>query len=194
MNTELNEEKLIKLAKDGDKEAFANLIEKYKRMILSIAFCTAQNEHDAADMAQEVFVKLYRNINKFEGKSKFSTWVYRVAQNTCIDELKRIKRMMRLSSENEKTLGELEEQDPLTIPEEQLIKNEFNSFVQLLLKELSPLYQEILTLRYIDGLSYNEISEKLCCSTGTVKSRLYRGKRNMKKIIDEKIKNFMIII
>lgn len=185
-----DEKRLISLAKDGDEDAFTILLERYRSMIFNIAFCIAKNEHDAKDMAQEVFVKIYKNINKFEGRSKFSTWVFRVAKNTCIDELKRIVRTQEKNLKSEEISKEFEARMSRFIPEEQILKNEFNNFVHSLLNELAPLYREIITLRYIRGLPYNEIAKILDCSEGTVKSRLYRGKKNLKKIIDEKIKNF----
>jgi len=185
---------LVTLAQNGDMNAFNVLFERYRKMILSIAFYMAKNEHDAYDMAQEAYVKIYKNINKFEGKSKFSTWVYRVTKNTCIDELKRINRNREYSAENEDDLKNSEEKIFINIPEEEAIKNELNNYVRELLEELSPLYSDIIKLRYVSGLSYNEIAEKLKCSQGTVKSRLYRGKKYLKQIIDQKMNNFMTIL
>lgn len=178
------EEMLIAKAQSSDKEAFELLLKNYKNMILSIAYYISQNEYDALDMAQEVYVKLYKNIDKFEGKSKFSTWVYSVARNTCIDEYKRIKRNKNYYESDEKNVSVETEG-----PEEIILKKELCDFVRIMLSELPPIYNKILTLRYINGLSYREIAEKLKCSEGTVKSRLFRGKKIMKKIIDERFKN-----
>lgn len=185
---------LVSLAQNGDMNAFNVLLERYRKMILSIAFYLAKNEHDAYDMAQEAYVKIYRNINKFEGKSKFSTWVYRVTKNTCIDELKRINRNRKYCAETENDFKESEEKSFINLPEEEAIKNELNNYVRELLEEISPLYSNIIKLRYVSGLSYNEIAEELKCSQGTVKSRLYRGKKYLKEIIDQKMKNFMTIL
>lgn len=178
------EEMLIAKAQGGDKKAFEKLLEKYKNMILSMAYYISQNEYDALDMAQEVYVKLYKNVYKFEGKSKFSTWVYSVARNTCIDEYKRIKRNKNYYETDERDISVETEG-----PEEIILKKELCDFVRIMLSELPPIYNKILTLRYIDGLSYREIAKRLKCSEGTVKSRLFRGKKMMKKIIDEKFTN-----
>ncbi len=179
------EEMLIAKAQSGDKEAFEKLLEKYKNMILSMAYYISQNEYDALDMAQEVYVKLYKNVYKFEGKSKFSTWVYSVARNTCIDEYKRIKRNKTNSYETDEKDMSVDTDGP----EEIILKKELSDFVRLLLSELPPIYNKILVLRYIEGLSYREIAKRLECSEGTVKSRLFRGKKMMKKIIDERFGN-----
>ena len=178
------EEILIAKAQSGDEEAFEKLLTKYKNMILSMAYYISRNENDALDMAQEVYVKLYKNVYKFEGKSKFSTWVYSVARNTCIDEYKRIKRN-RNYYETDKNDVSAETDGP----EEIILRKEHCDFVRMILSELPPIYNRILTLRYIENLSYREIAERLDCSEGTVKSRLFRGKKMMKKIIDEKFKN-----
>ncbi len=178
------EEMLIAKAQSGDKEAFEKLLCKYKNMILSMAYYISQNEYDALDMAQEVYVKLYKNVYKFEGKSKFSTWVYSVARNTCIDEYKRIKRNRNYFETDEKELSAETEG-----PEDIILKKELSDFVRIMLSELPPIYNKILSLRYIETLSYREIAERLECSEGTVKSRLFRGKKMMKKIIDERFRN-----
>ena len=114
---------LVILAKNGDMNAFNVLFERYRKMILSIAFYMAKNEHDAYDMAQEAYLKIYRNINKFEGKSKFSTWVYRVTKNTCIDELKRINRNREYCAETEADFKESEEKTFINLPEEPGLKD-----------------------------------------------------------------------
>lgn len=183
------EEKLVILAKNGNTEAFDILIKRYRRMILSIAYAASKNEYDACDMAQEVFLKLYKNIGRFEGKSKFSTWAYRVAKNTCIDEIRRIKRINKRYFENENKLSRLEEKNPLKLPEEGLIKNELDACISLALKKLPRAYGEALRLRYINGLSYNQLADEMGCSVGTVKSRLYRAKLGMRKLLSEELKD-----
>ena len=88
----MDEKKLIQKAKAGDNKAFEELIEEHFKKIYNIAYRMTGNPDDASDMTQEVMIKLFRNIGSFKGDSKFSTWVYRVATNTCLDELKKQKR------------------------------------------------------------------------------------------------------
>lgn len=193
INEKLSDEELAELVKEGYSEAFDLIVKRYRRIVLNIAFYICRNEEDGADMAQEVFVKIYKNIDKFEGKSKFSTWVYRVAKNTCIDELKKLRRIgaQNAAEEDYNYLYRIENSPS---PEEEILKDEFNNFVRAFLYKLPPIYEEVLTLRYIKGLSYAEIAEKTGCSGGTVKSRIYRGKRSLKQIIEDAVKNFMVFL
>lgn len=185
-------DKLIKRAKDGDVEAFERIIEEHQAVVYSIAYKMAGNESDAFDMAQEAFLKIYRNINKFDGRSKLSTWIYRVASNTCLDELKKRKRHI----ENTKSLDEefdtaedkivFEIKDGKPLPDEQLENAELREVLNKAVAELSEQHKSVLVLRDIEGFSYEDIAEILNINTGTVKSRLSRARMALRKILKDK--------
>lgn len=185
------DKKLIEKAAGGDVEAFEKIIEEYQNIVYSIALRMAGNETDAFDMAQEVFIKLYRNLSKFDGRSKLSTWIYRVASNTCLDELKKRKRIR----DNTKSLNEefetaddsvvLEIKDTKPLPEEEIENSELKETLNSAILKLSDQHKEVIILRDIEGFSYEEIADITKNSVGTVKSRLSRARAALRKILKE---------
>ena len=185
------DKKLIEKAAGGDVEAFEKIIEEYQNIVYSIALRMAGNETDAFDMAQEVFIKLYRNLSKFDGRSKLSTWIYRVASNTCLDELKKRKRIR----DNTKSLNEefetaddsvvLEIKDTKPLPEEEIENSELKETLNSAILKLSDQHKEVIILRDIEGFSYEEIADITNNSVGTVKSRLSRARAALRKILKE---------
>ena len=186
-----DDKKLIEKAAGGDVEAFEKIIEEYQNIVYSIALRMAGNETDAFDMAQEVFIKLYRNLSKFDGRSKLSTWIYRVASNTCLDELKKRKRIR----DNTKSLNEefetaddsvvLEIKDTKPLPEEEIENSEIKETLNSAILKLSDQHKEVIILRDIEGFSYEEIADITKNSVGTVKSRLSRARSALRKILKE---------
>ncbi len=186
----MEEEKvLIQRAQDGDVVAFENLIQEYQKRIFSIAYRMMQNQEDAADLTQEILLKLFKNLDKFRGNSKFSTWVYRVATNSCLDALKKAKRQTGYSldkgieTEEGTLLGEIPDKGPT--PQEVAEKKAMIEAVRLGIAKLSKEHQRVMILREFEGLSYEEIAQILNCSVGTVKSRINRGRENLKKILSQ---------
>lgn len=183
------EDLLIKRAQDGDVSAFESLIKIYEAKVFGIAFRMSGNRDDASDMAQEVFIKLFRNIGKFKHEAKFSTWVYRVATNTCLDELKKIKRKSAYSLDEEIDTEDggirTEIADTAPTPEEVAESGEIRGVVNVAIQRLSDEHKAVIILRDINGMSYDEIAEILKCSVGTVKSRISRGREQLRKILLE---------
>lgn len=183
----MDEKKLIQKAKAGDNKAFEELIEEHFKKIYNIAYRMTGNPDDASDMTQEVMIKLFRNIGSFKGDSKFSTWVYRVATNTCLDELKKQKRHSHTSLNAEFDTGEGEltydVEDTAPTPEEATEKKELRHTVAAAIQKLSPDHKAAIILRDIKGFSYDEIAKVLKCSEGTVKSRLNRARAALKEIL-----------
>lgn len=183
------EKVLVQRAKDGDVTAFETLIQEYQKRIFSIAYRMMQNQEDAADLTQEIFLKLFQNLDKFRGNSQFSTWVYRVATNTCLDALKKAKRQTAYSLDKEieteegTLLGELPDKGPS--PQELAEKKAILEAVRLGIAKLSKEHQRVMILRELEGLSYEEIAQILNCSVGTVKSRINRARENLKKILSQ---------
>ena len=188
----MNEDFLIKKAKKGDSAAFSALMEQHFAMIYNLALRMSGNPDDASDLTQEVMIKLFKNIGAFEGKSKFSTWVYRVAANTCLDELRKIKRKktVSLDAEYETEDGSVgyEAEDTAPTPDVSAERSELKTIVAKAVSRLGEEYRTAVILRDINGLSYTEIAEVIGCSVGTVKSRISRGRANLKEILEKDFK------
>lgn len=185
----MSEDFLIKKAKKGDSAAFSALMDRHFSMIYNLALRMAGNPDDASDLTQEVMIKLFKNIGAFEGKSKFSTWVYRVASNTCLDELRKIKRRSAASLdaeyETQDGRGVYEVEDTSPTPEVSAERAELKDIVAKAVSRLGEEYRTAVILRDINGLSYTEIAEVIGCSVGTVKSRISRGRASLKEILEK---------
>lgn len=180
---------LVKKAKQGNIEAFEKLIISHEQNIYNVAYRMFNNEEDAKDMTQEVFIKIYKNITKFDENSKFSTWTHRVTVNTCIDEIRKRKGKETNSIDELINMeeGDIKKQyaDNSLTPEETLIKNEDIDILKQAISLLSESHKSLIILRDIQGLSYCEIAEITDISLGTVKSRLARARIQLKNIILE---------
>lgn len=181
---EARERQWIKQAQKGDTSAFENLALQYQKRIYNIALRMLDNPEDAADMTQEVLIKMYRALPKFRGDSAFSTWVYRITVNTCRDMLRRNYKhkenlLLDFGESDDKDDNRREIADYSAIPEELLLQNEAESYLVALIDGLTPKYRMVVTLREISGLSYQEIADALQITLGTVKSRLSRARKCM---------------
>lgn len=179
------ETELIERCQKGDREAFNELVEQYQSHVINIAYGMLSDREDAYDAAQETFVKIYRNIGGFKGKSSLSTWIYRIVANVCNDMLRKRQRSAvvvsmsgTVSDEDDR---EMDITDNAPTPEEMAELNEEQRAVRIAISELSAEHREIITLSDIEQLSYEEISEILKCPIGTVKSRLNRARSALKK-------------
>lgn len=185
------DEQLVRACQDGHWEAFESLVALYERKIYSLALRLSGNAEDANDLAQETFIRLYRSIHTFRGQSAFSTWLYRIATNVCLDELRRRQRhpTISLDAPMETEEGQMERElvDPGQLPEYVYESKELRQMVQQLIAELSEDHRTVLILRDIENLSYEEIAEILDCQLGTVKSRLNRARAALRdKILSQR--------
>lgn len=186
------ETKLIKKAIKGNSLAFEKLIIPYEKKVYNIALRMFKNEADAYDASQEVFIKIYKNLNKFQFKSAFSTWLHRIAMNTCIDEYRKRKRHIDHTTSMEQTLKNdastptRQFEDKSMTIDEKLIQKEVVIEVQEAISFLKEEQKLLIIYRDIEGYSYNEIAEILECNLGTVKSRLSRSRQALKDIIIKK--------
>ncbi|MBM6829234.1 sigma-70 family RNA polymerase sigma factor [Anaerotignum lactatifermentans] len=178
---------LVALARQGDMDAFEALILQHEKIVYNIAFRMMGGGEDVKDMAQEVFLKVYRNLERFDGKSAFSTWIYRIAVNTCIDEIRKRKgkQTYSLDAELEDEDGNYKKQfaDEGGRPEEEILQKELRGEVLAALETLSPEHKAAVILRDIRGYSYEEIAEMIQMPLGTVKSRISRGRAQLKEEI-----------
>lgn len=180
----IDEKKYIKKAAAGDTGAYEYLVLQYQPQVYRLAFRMTNHPEDAADLTQEVFLKAWNNLDKFEFKSAFSTWLYRLASNLCIDFLRNNRRRQNLPLTFEDEEGEeqrIEVLDPAPLPEERVIAAEGQARLSAAMEELEPEHRQILTLRVVNDLSYADIAEILGVKEGTVKSRLARAREKLRK-------------
>lgn len=176
----MEERKLIERCRENDRDAFETLILSYEKKIYNLCFYMVKNKEDAFDLTQEAAIKIYKSISKFKGESKFSTWVYRITYNTCLDFIKRKKdelpyddMIINESNINYKMDNVIE-------------SKETKMLIRKCIMQLSNDYRTVIILRDISGLSYKEISDILQIEVGTVKSRINRARQALK---NELIKN-----
>lgn len=176
------EELTIKRAQKGDSAALEALILAYEKKVYNVAYRYMGNEADAYDMAQEALIKVYRRVSDFKGDSSFSSWVYRVTVNTCLDGLRKRKKNV-ISLENAVESGASIADEGSETPEDHALSVEKKEDIQKAINTLSPDHKSVIILRDINGLTYEEISNCLSISVGTVKSRINRGRQKLKEIL-----------
>jgi RNA polymerase sigma-70 factor, ECF subfamily len=159
---------LVAACQRGDRDAFREIFERYRNRVFTIALHFSSNEAVAADVAQEVFLKLLRSIGEFRGDSKFESWLYRIVVNVCMDEHRKQRRLRTLDE-----LGAREAVAPMAHARRE--QQQIAEHVQTAVRSLEPDLRLPMLLRYIEDLSYQEIAAALGCSMGTVASRLNRG-------------------
>ncbi|MEP6920003.1 MAG: RNA polymerase sigma factor [bacterium] len=169
------DERVIKACQQGDREAFRLLFEAYKDKVFSIAvYSLGGNQTAAGDVTQQIFLKLMTTISQFRGKSQFTTWLYRLVANACIDEQRKGKRLLAFGEST--PVSRIEDRRP---QEMNYARVERADSVKAAIAELKPKYQLAILLKYMEDLSYEEIATVLGCSKGTVASRLNRGHKEL---------------
>ena len=157
---------------------------KYQTPVYRLCFRMVGNADDAADQTQEAFIKAWRSLESFQFKAAFSTWLYRLASNVCLDHLRSSKRSrtvpLIVTCEDSETLT-IDPPDPAPLPEEQAVLSEEQQFLQAALASLELEERRLLTLRVVNDLSYAEIAALLEIKEGTVKSRLSRARERLRK-------------
>jgi RNA polymerase sigma-70 factor (ECF subfamily) len=180
--TREEELEIVVRVRSGDTNAFEALVLEHQKKIYNLALRMLGNEEDALDMTQEAFIRAFNSLDSFRGDSKFSVWLYRLTSNVCIDFIRsRNKRpVSSLTCENtDEEPQELELPDDRFSPQATLENKELRDAVYRGLDSLSPEYRNILLLREINGLSYEEIGQILRLEAGTVKSRIFRARQKL---------------
>ena len=177
--------KLLMAAKAGDEHAFASLVRAYQDKVYSLAYYMTKNHHDAEDVAQEVFLKIWRALPSYRGEHEPDAWIMKIAKNACYDFLKSRRQVEPLEREIDGEVVErpLADPDPDSNPPAAAVTAERRDEVAKALLRLPPEQREILTLKYVQGLSYEQICEVLSIGMGTVKSKLWRAKQALKNIL-----------
>lgn len=176
---------LVKRCKEGDRGAFEILVLKYHRQIVSLCHRLTGERESAEDIGQEVFLKAFRAIGRFREDASFYTWLYRIAVNACLTYRSSSARKLAESavreSDGEEGGAPLEFGASEQTPEKRVLQKELGADIRRALEGLPDDFRSALLLREIDGLSYDEIGEILNIPAGTVKSRIFRGREELKK-------------
>jgi len=169
--------RVINACQQGDRDAFRVLFETYKDKVYSIAVYSSGGDSTFADdVTQQIFLKLFTAIKQFRGDSEFTTWLYRLVVNACMDERRRRRRFLPFGEVFE--MKHPSENDP---QEKQYGRTEVAEAVQVAIAQLKPKFRLPILLKYIEGLSYEEIAQVMGCSKGTIASRLNRGHGQLAK-------------
>jgi RNA polymerase sigma-70 factor (ECF subfamily) len=183
----LQDYELVQKALLGDEKAFARLLSRYKDTIYFMLLKMLNNRTDAEDLTLEAFGKAFKNLHQYSPTYAFSTWLFKIASNNCIDFLRK-KKGVFISLENENEHGEMSETLKLKSkdldPEEKLIRKQKAILLHKVVRRLKPHYQTLVELRYFNELSYEEIAKELDLPLGTVKAQLFRARQMLFKLIE----------
>ncbi|WP_423146348.1 RNA polymerase sigma factor [Rubrolithibacter danxiaensis] len=188
----INDFNLVIRAKDGDQKAYAELMQRYKDSIYYMALKMVNNKDDAMDLTVETFGKAFENIERYKPDFAFSTWLFRIATNNCIDFIR--KKKLHLVSIHS-VVDEEGDDRPLQIkadtlnPEEHSIKKQQSEQLRFLVDKLPQRYKTLIILRYYEELSYEEIATQLDLPLGTVKAQLFRARDFLYNVLSRKKKS-----
>jgi RNA polymerase sigma-70 factor (ECF subfamily) len=174
----VSDQALVARVARGDLDAFDLLVTRYQGRVYGIAANFAANRDDAGDLAQEVFLKAYRSLCSFRGQSAFSTWLYRIAVNACVDYVRRQGRRgwLQVAPDPAAAPGE-----PELDPQQELERKELRSTLGRAIGGLSLKLRVALVLHDIEGLTHEEMAQVVGCSVGTTKSRLFRAREEVRR-------------
>jgi RNA polymerase sigma-70 factor (ECF subfamily) len=177
---------MISRCQQGDQEALKEIFDKYHKKVYRIAYGVVRQREEALDVVQEVFIKLFRSIKNFKGRSQFYTYLYRMVMNTAIDHKRKVGKQFMPSLDEE---GSIQPSDDAEKgPERLLLQKELEERVKLAMDKLPPEQKAALIFRDVEGLSYQEMAEAMGCSIGTVMSRLHYGRKRMQESLKDYVK------
>jgi RNA polymerase sigma-70 factor (ECF subfamily) len=184
---EYTDAELVKKVKSGDRAAFDLLVLKYQNKIIHLVSRYVKDSHAAQDVAQEAFIKAYRGLARFRGESAFYTWLYRIAINTAknyiVSEKRRVPEFEVDAYEAEQ-FGENHALKEIASPEHVLLSEEIKKQIVVTIRGLPDDLKEAITLREVEGLSYETIAESMNCPIGTVRSRIFRAREAIDKVLE----------
>ena len=178
------EQQWVEAARQGDQSAFEQLVHLYEKRVLALTTRMCKNPADAEEAAQEAFLSAWQGLPFFRGDASFSTWLYRLASNACVDLLRREGRRQSAAgpSLNDEEV-QLEVPDTAPSPQEQAERSELRQQIEAGLQALTPDHRQVLLLREMHQLSYDEIAQTLDVDVGTVKSRINRGRKQLRNFL-----------
>lgn len=178
VSSETSELELVQRSQKGDTEAFAELVRKYQQIVFNISYRFMRDVNLAEDMAQESFLKAFKHIKGFRGDCAFSTWLYRVTCSVCLTELNKRKKRAEV---------ELQPNTPLGSVETKVSEYEIAEKIRKCVTSLSERYATVLTLYYLNGISYEEIAEIMDIPVGTLKTWMFRARKQLRKVVEKEI-------
>jgi RNA polymerase sigma-70 factor (ECF subfamily) len=192
---DVSELDLVKRCQAGNTEAFDELVTRYRTRIFAMIYNMVHNEQDAWDLAQDSFVKAWKSIRRFQGKSSFYTWVYRIVMNVTIDWLRK-KQVKGAGVEFDDAI-QLKEINPASktlpkadpLPYERMERAEVRTRIDDAIKQLSPEHRAVILMKETEGMQYHEIAESLGCSIGTVMSRLFYARKKLQNLLKDVYEN-----
>lgn len=183
LNNEEEDRELVKRTQAGDAASFEKLVRKYQDRVFNLALAIIRDKSQAEDLAQEVFAKAYFSLNNFKGASGFFTWIYRLAINHCLDWLRKGQRKGQVSLDEVPgyQLDRMVNPGHGQGPEDSQERRERHQLLHKALTSLSGPHRAVIVLKDVEGFSYKEIATLVNCSEGTVKSRLFRAREELKR-------------
>lgn len=172
---------LVKKTQDGDSDAFGELVLKYQKRIYDIAYSFTHNVEDAYDLSQEIFLKAFKAIDRFQDNSAFYTWLYRIAKNAGIDYIRRQKRKNLMSFGDITAMNRLCKEQPQNQPIHQVERDELNEQIKKSISKLPTRQKQVFVLKHYKELKLREIAETLGLSIGTVKAHHFNAVRRLRK-------------
>jgi RNA polymerase sigma-70 factor (ECF subfamily) len=193
--SDVSELDLVKRCQNGQADAFDELVTRYRTRIFAMIYNMVHNEQDAWDLAQDSFVKAWKSIKRFRGKSSFYTWIYRIVMNVTIDWLR--KKQIKSGGAEFDDAIQLKEIDPASktapkadpLPHEHMQRTEIRARIDNAIQQLSPDHRAVILMKEIEEMQYHEIAETLGCSIGTVMSRLFYARKKLQTLLKDVYEN-----
>lgn len=178
----MTDEYIIEKVLDGNTHIFSEIVERYKNKVFNMVYRFTNDYNESQDLSQEVFINVFKNLHKFNQKAKFSTWLYRISYNICIDWCRKNKKKKKdlLANDNQNDIAD----DKLNV-EDNYISKQGQIILRNLINSMDEKYRTVLILFHYQGLSYEEIAEVLKLPVKTVETRLYRARRLLKKSLSK---------
>lgn len=170
-----DEQQLITRAREGSREAFRLLVERYMKQAYNVAYGFLNNHQGAEEVAQDAFVRVFRSLDTFRGEAEFSTWLHRIVVNLSLNRIRHMRR------KKERVIAMTDTDTPVADAVPEMAEIDLAGHIERALHELPTLQRAAVILRHVDGLSTKQVSAILRCSEGTVKTHLFRGLEKMKK-------------
>ena len=183
----MTDEELVEKVKKGDADVYEKIIQKYQSKVFGLIYNMTKNQNEIEDLAQEVFIKIYKNLGKFKGESSLYTWIYKITVNLCLDEMKKRKNVIYLDEKIEVDDGEVNRELPSEdkSQEELYEEKELQEKLHNCINKLPEKQRVMIVLRDIKGFSYEEISKITDVKLGTVRSQINRARLKLKELLDE---------